>query len=439
MKVIVIGGGVAGLSAAYELSKKGVNVEIVEKSPVLGGLASSFPLGSGFIERYYHFICLNDFVLFDLLKKLGIYDQLKWVNTDMGLFYKKKIYPFSRPLDLMKFPYLSFSEKMKFGLGLMDIKRRSPDDWENIEMVTSGEWLKKQFGENIYNILHEPLIRHKFGDYANKISAAWMWARIHRIGKSRSKILQREILGYINGGTKTLVDELERRIIENGGAISLKSEAEKVIHSKGKVCAVKCKEGEINCDAVISTISSPELSQIIPDAAGSYWDKIRKIESIGVVCALLITKKEVSDNFWLNINDPEINLAGIIEYSNLNPCNFLNGLKVLYMPQYIHSDHPIFKSSKEEIVGTYSGYLAKINSDFSEDLIEKSFVFKDKYAQPICETGFTALIPGIKASIEGLYITDSCQLHPDDRTISNSINLGRSASEMLSSDFKVAD
>ena len=366
MKVIVIGGGVAGLSAAYELSKKGVDVRIVEKASVLGGLASSFPLGERFIERYYHFVCRNDFTLFNLLKELNIYGELNWINTKMRLFYKNKVYPFSTPLDLMTFPYLSFSEKMKFGLGLMDIKRRNPDDWEDIENITSDKWLKKQFGENIYNILHEPLIRHKFGDYAGKISAAGMCARIHRIGNSRSKIRQKEILGYINGGTKTLVDELEKKIVANGGTISLKSEVAEIIHNDGKVRAVKCADEEIACDAVISTISAPELAQIISGARGPYIDKVRKIESIGVVCALLITKQELSENFWLNINDPEINLAGIIEYSNLNPCSFCKGSKVLYMPQYIQSGHPIFKTSKEEIISIYSKYLSKINGSFSE-------------------------------------------------------------------------
>ncbi|RMF93119.1 MAG: NAD(P)/FAD-dependent oxidoreductase [Candidatus Schekmanbacteria bacterium] len=435
MKVVIIGGGVAGLSAAYELSKKGADVILLEKAPVLGGLASSFPLESSYIERYYHFICLNDFALFSLLKELGIDKRLNWVYTKMGLFYKGKIYPFSRPWDLMRFPYLTFGEKLKFGFGLMDIKRKGVDDWKDIEMRKADEWLKEQFGENIYYILHEPLIRHKFGSYAQKISAAWMWARIHRIGKSRSKILQREILGYIDGGTKTLVDELEKRITSNGGKIRLKERAEKIIHKNGRVCAVQFEKGEIECDAIISTISAPELAEIIPDGDGPYWDKIRKIESIGVVCALLITKESLSENFWLNINDPKINLAGVIEYSNLNPCHFLNGSKVLYMPQYIHSEHPIFKNTKEEIINTYSKYLSRINSRFSEDSIEKAFVFKDKYAQPICETGFSALTPGIKTSIKGLYITDSCQLHPDDRTISNSINLGKKAAEMLSADL----
>lgn len=432
MKVTIIGGGVAGLAAAYDLSKKDYDVTLIEKSPALGGLASSFPLEEGFIERYYHFVCLNDYPLFEMLNEFDMADKLHWVKTKMGIFYDSSLLPFGRAVDLLKFPYLSFAEKMKFGLGLMAVKSQSEKGWLDIENVRADEWLKKEFGENVYKILHEPLIRHKFGDYADKLSAAWMWARIHRIGKSRTKILQREILGFIEGGTKTLVDEISRRITANGGKIVTSTKVERIVHKNNTVCAVEANGEEIESDAVISTVPSPELLEILPDVNGDYWEKIRKIESIGVVCALLLIKDSISENFWLNINDSRIKLAGIIEYSNLNPCGFLKGARVIYMPQYISSDSPIFKKSSEDIVKEYSSYLKLIKPEFSDDWILKSFVFRDRFAQPICDIGFRQLIPGIKTSMDGLYITDSCQLHPDDRTIANSINLGRTAAKMIS-------
>jgi len=81
LRVGIIGGGVAGLSAACELSKRNIRVTLYEKSHVLGGLASFFPLDNGFIERYYHFVCLGDDVLFSLLDELKIKNNCNKKNT----------------------------------------------------------------------------------------------------------------------------------------------------------------------------------------------------------------------------------------------------------------------------------------------------------------------------------------------------------------------
>ncbi|MBC7243108.1 MAG: FAD-dependent oxidoreductase, partial [Anaerolineae bacterium] len=73
-RVAIIGGGIAGLTAAYELARQGIAVTLYEKEHVLGGLASSFPLDDGYLERYYHFICLNDQEYFQMLAELGLED-----------------------------------------------------------------------------------------------------------------------------------------------------------------------------------------------------------------------------------------------------------------------------------------------------------------------------------------------------------------------------
>lgn len=436
MKVGIIGGGVAGLSAAYELSKKGVKVTLYEKSPVLGGLASSFPLDNGFIERYYHFICCGDNHLFYLLEELGLKNNLKWVRTNMGLFYNGKLYPFGSPFDLLRFPYLSLLEKLKFGIALMEIKNRNADDWKDIENTPSPEWLISKFGKNVYDILHEPLIRLKFGAYASNLSAAWMWARIHRIGKSRSKITQKEILGYLEGGTKILIDKLEKEIIKYGGEIIRGSAVTKIeVSQNPSVKGVNLDSKLIEFDAVISTVPSPVFLSLLPQLNGTYWENIKKIDSIGVMCVLMKTDKPITENFWLNISDKRISLAGVIEYTNLNPCNFLKGGKIIYLPQYIPSTDERFSWDDSKIVSQYTEYLNIIRSDFKEKDVKSAYVFRDKYAQPICEVGFSKVMPDIKTPVKGLYMTDSSQLHPDDRTISNSIDLGRKATKLILNDF----
>ena len=58
MKVAIIGGGVGGLGAGYEIAKAGHQVVIFEKAPFLGGLASTFNVGGGRLERFFHHLFL---------------------------------------------------------------------------------------------------------------------------------------------------------------------------------------------------------------------------------------------------------------------------------------------------------------------------------------------------------------------------------------------
>lgn len=434
MKVGIIGGGIAGLTCGYYLSKqKDIEVSLFEKESTLGGLASSFKIdGDSFVERYYHFICMPDDDYLGLIDELGLQNHLHWVKTQMGIFYNGKLYPFGSPLELLRFPEFNLLDKLKFGIGLFKIKGKNKDDWKELENISASIWLPKQFGRKAYEIVHKPLLDQKFGSFSNSISAAWMWARIHRVGKSRTKILQLEKLGYLTGGTHTLIDKLSQIITQAGGKIIKNAKCEKILIENNKVKGIIYNGTIYNYDIVISTIPSPLFLEIINNNADDeYFRKISQIKSIGVMCVFMRITKPFTRNFWLNISDSRIPLAGVIEYTNLNPCDYLNGDKIIYIPQYLPADSEEYNLADDKIIQEYIDYLKMINPEFNKNWIKQVYIFRDKYAQPICELGFTKYIPSIKTPIEGLYMTDSYQLHPDDRAVSHSIGLGKEAARLI--------
>jgi hypothetical protein len=82
------------------------------------------------------------------------------------------------------------------------------------------------------------------------------------------------------------------------------------------------------------------------------------------------------------------------------------------------------------VLRKYTDALALIHPAFDPRWIKFSAVFRDRYAQPICLTDYRETTPPFATPVKGLYLTDSCQLHPHDRSISGSFGLGRQAAEL---------
>src|SRR6185312_11504916 len=204
-RVVVLGAGVMGLAAAWRAGLLGYEVTLLEAAPEPGGMAAHFDLGGLSIERYYHFVCKTDQPTFALLDELGLAGEMRWRATSMGYFTGGKLHPWGDPVSLLRFPHLNPLEKLRYGLLMFTCTRR--DSWPALENISARHWIEGWCGESVYRKLWKPLFDLKFYEYANNISASWIWTRIRRVGRSRRSLMQEE-LGYIEGGSETLVHAL---------------------------------------------------------------------------------------------------------------------------------------------------------------------------------------------------------------------------------------
>ena len=427
MRVGIIGGGVAGLVAAYELAQHGIEATVLEKSAQLGGLAGSFPVEDGHqIEKYYHFICKPDSAYLGMIRELGLYSRLRWVTTQMGFFYQGTLHALGDPLSLLLFPHLSLREKLWFGRTTMRAAFRNANSWTKLEDVRAEEWLVAEYGERAYQMLYRPLINLKFREYSSQLSAAWMWARLHRLGNSRT-LTQMERIGYLDGGTQVYVDALEKAIRDLGGHICLEAEVKEIIVEGGRAQGVSCSGDVLRFEQVISTIPIPALLPLLRDVQDPYFQSLFFLQYLDVDVMVLRLRHRLTPYFWTNISDGRMNLAGIIEYTNLNPCSHLNGDAIIYIPQYLPAEQQLCQMPDDQRLELYSSYLSIINPVFDSSWVKSYYAFRTRFAQPVCQVGFSRHIPAMQTPITGLWITDSYQLHPDDRAISNSTTLGRKA------------
>jgi protoporphyrinogen oxidase len=425
-RAVVIGGGPAGLRAAHVLAKAGVEVTLLETAPVLGGLASSFSFQGVRIERYYHFICRGDDHLVEALEELGLLHKLRWVGSRMAHFVDGRLYPFLTPLDLLRFTPLSLRDRFRAGIAVKLLARMKEEELAEQRAIP---WLRRRFGDRAYEVIWEPLMRFKFAEHAPEISAAWIWARMVRLSRSR-RSPWREELGYLEGGSATVLDAVAADFARRGGRVVLGARVEQVLLADGRATGVRVDGETLPADAVVSTIAPRQVGRLAPGLDRDYADKLERIPSIGIFCLFLRLSRSLTPYFWVNANDPRVPFAGMIEYTNLNPLPELGGDRVLYVPQYLSPDDPRYAQSDEEVLSRYADALALVNPAFDRSWIRFSAVFRDRSAQPICLTDYRTATPTIRTPVANLFLTDSCQLHPHDRTISGSFSLGIEAARL---------
>jgi protoporphyrinogen oxidase len=418
-KLIVIGAGPMGLAAAYYAAKAGHEVQVVEAAPQAGGMAAHFDFGGLSLERFYHFCCRSDLDTLQLMGELGMAGAMKWVETRMGYFVDGRLYPFGDPFSLLTFPKLGPIEKVRYGLMAFWSTKRS--DWAKLDQISAKDWFVGWCGQRVYDKLWRPLFELKFFEYADKVSAAWVWQRIKRLGNSRKSIFQEE-LGYIEGGSQALVDALVKAIVALGGEVRLNSPVSRIVISDGAVRGVQTADGgTMFAEKVISTAPLPYVPEMLAHDAPDLAQVYRGFDNVGVACIVHKLRRQVTRNFWVNVSDPTIEIPGFVEFSNLRP----TGDGIVYVPYYMPADHPKFSWSDQALIDESFGYLRKVNPTLQDEDRIDSHVGRLRYAQPVCTVGFAAVIPPFRTPVGGLSIADTSFYYPEDRGVSESIKFAK--------------
>lgn len=423
-QIAVLGAGPMGLAAAQRALTLGHKVDLIEAEEKVGGMAAHFDFSGLSIERFYHFVCKSDAPTFALMHELGISNKIRWVNTSMGYFTNGKVHKWGDPVSLLRYPHLSMSEKLRTGFQMfLTTKAR---DFSRIEHLTSREWIERGSGKSVYNKMWKRLQELKFYEFADKVSASWIAARIKRLGNSRKSIFQ-EQLGYIEGGSETLLEAIADDIRCKGGSIHLKTAVKRVIVEDGRVRLVQAGDREFEAEAVISTVPIALVNDIVPDLPQDWKSKYAAIQNIGVVCVIFKLRKSVTPHFWENMVAEDIAVPGLIEFSKLRPLAHT----IVYAPYYMPVTQPKWRWEDRRFIDEAFGYIRRVNPTIEPDDLMDAKVGRLRHAQPICEPNFRDKLPPVQTPIGGLQIADTCFYYPEDRGVAESIRFGRTMAEAV--------
>ena len=437
MKVGIIGGGAAGLAAAYELTKEGHYAEVFERAPFLGGQASTFPVGDGQLEKGYHHLFVSDVDIVELIHELGLGDKLAWLESKVGLFHGGKIWSFGTPMDLLRFKPLSLPQRIRVGLWTFILQKTR--NWRKFEGVTARDWVNRHMGDRAYQVIWEPLLRGKFGEYYDQVSMTWLWGKIYLRVASRGKGLRKERLGYPMGSFGEVFDVLGQRVAQQGGDVHISAGVKRVVVEDGVATGLEVelpdREPELRgYDAIIATTPSYVFTRLVPPLPEDYQEKLVNVNYLSAVLVILVLDRPLSPVYWMNIADRSLPFVGVIEHTNLIDKSLYGGRHIVYLTNYPSRDSELYQKSAEELLEDFVPHLRKINPDFDPSWILEYFHHKVDGAQPIIGVNYSQRIPDHRTPFKNLYLANTTQIYPEDRGTNYSVRMGRRVARMVMED-----
>jgi len=404
----ILGGGITGLTAAYYLLRSGADVTIFESRPQLGGLSTYFNFGPFWWDQFYHCILTSDRPLLQLIDDLGLTEELRWTETKVGFFAEGSLYPMSSSVDFLRFPPLSLFQKARLGFGILYATRIN--DGLKLEGELASDWLKRVFGAKNYSKMWGPLLKCKLGSCREEASAAFIWATIKRLYSTRDNSSKKECLGYVRGGYRTVVNRLIKEIEKMGGKMVVGAPVQRVQSNPDGGVRVQSEKLTQDFDQVIATIPSRPLAQIAPELDGQYVKKLQEVKYLGVVCIVLVLKRQLSPYYVTNLTEEDIPFTGIIEMSNLISGAETAGRHLVYLPKYTAPGDPLFEAPEEQIWANFETHLKRVVPDLQPSDIEKRFLFRERFVQPVPVRHYSSLVPDMLTNVDGLLVANTTQI-----------------------------
>ena len=448
MKVSILGAGLSGLTAAWELTKQGHEVWVFEKNSTPGGAAGGFkePGWDWYLDYAYHHIFTNDADILSLAKEIGFPEFIKKRPITTSLYkqnsnsqiYKStnnksnsntkilsqnqfqifeelfgeetELWRLDSPLDLLKFKRLSLWGRLRTGIVLAFLK--FGPFLSLYERTTAEVFLKKTMGENSYRVLWAPLFQKKFTEFAQEINMAFFWARI----KKRTPALL-----YPKGGFQNFVNHLTQKLKDRGVRVVLNSEIKKIEYDN-----LKFKIKNLKFDVLINTLQTPVFLKL---AGQLFPQKLRetlsRIQYLGAQNFIFSSPTPLlpKNIYWLNVaafNEKKETLIGrefmvAVEHTNFMEKKHYANAHLLYLAKYTNS--PI----------SLDNLKFKIKN---LKLLRSTFI---PYAQPLYTPEFAKIKPLLANPLPNLYFANMEMTYPYDRGTNYAVKVGREVAKSVAS------
>jgi protoporphyrinogen oxidase len=387
----VVGGGIAGLAAAYRLQQHGLEATVLEASDDLGGLAATYSTAGDDVERFYHHLSKSEETIVELAGELGLGDRVEWLVGKNAYYVDGVVHPLDTLPQIAAYPHLSLYDTLRLGLLTLEIDVRGGwprfdtyDDLEAFEDVPIEGFLRSHTTRGVYENFFEPLLDAKFGDRKEDVSAAWLLGRIKFRGER--DLRRGEILGYFQGGFAVLIDALVDAVgrdhVDTGTRVT------DLDVSGGDV-------GSITVETETGVERHPTDGVVVatmPNVLESLTGYTCDIDFQGAVCAVVTMDEPLTETYWLNVAH-DAPFGALIEHTNFVPPARYGGDHLCYVASYVQDPtEAVWRMDDAELRETWLGHIEEMFPDFDREAVTAFRVARNPRAAPVYERGYLDMV-----------------------------------------------
>ncbi len=417
-KVVIIGAGPSGLTAAYELCKIGVKSVVLEKDEVVGGISRTvnyrgylFDIGG---HRFFTKVKAVDDLWREILEE-GKFLKRRRLSR---IYYNKKFFHY--PLQ---------ATNALFGLGIYNSFRTflsyTKTQLFPIKPELSFEdWISNRFGRRLYHTFFKTYTEKVWGIPCNEISAEWAAQRIKGLSllsalknalitsqpKNKSNIIKTLIdsFEYPEKGPGMMWETVADIIKSKGSQLKLNAGVEKILWQKDKVTALEITtDGKKELIPGTDFISTMPIQELVRKMEPSVPDEVRHAADIlsyrdFLTVSLIINKANLFEDNWIYIHDEAVKVGRIQNFKNWSPEMVPDPNKTcLGLEYFCFEGDSLWTMSDEDLITLGTKELGMLELVDPND-VEDGAVVRMPKAYPVYDSKYADALIIIRKFLDGL-------------------------------------
>jgi protoporphyrinogen oxidase len=421
-RVVIIGGGPAGLTAGYLLSKEEVDVVVLEADPVyVGGISKTVTYKSFHFDIGGHRFFSKSKAVEDLWTEILPNDMLVRPRSSR-IFYDGKFFSYPlKPIEaLFKLGVFRSALCIISWMKARLFPLRNPRNFE--------EWVSNQFGKRLFNTFFKSYTEKVWGMSCKEISADWAAQRIkglslgsaiknalipQRYNGDRTKVIKTLInsFRYPRRGPGMMWEACAKKMKTLGGRLEMGCRVTGCSYDEANgIWVVQYEDRESNCHTIEADhiISSAPMRELVCGLSPSVSERTKRaaasLKYRDFITVMLILKdRHMFDDNWIYIHDPSVKVGRVQNFRSWSPEMVPEPDKVCYGLEYFCFEHDgLWDSSDNDLVELAKGELVKIGLATEGDLVD-GCVVRQKKAYPVYDDDYARNVATIREELDTRY------------------------------------
>jgi protoporphyrinogen oxidase len=409
-RVVVIGAGPAGLTAAYALTKAGEPVTVLEADDVVGGISRTVERDGWRFDIGGHRFFTKVAAVEDLWHEILPAEDFLLRPRISRIYYDNKLFDY--PLKASNaLKNLGVIEAAKCVLSYIWVRIHPPKDQSTLE-----GWVAARFGWRLYRTFFKTYNEKVWGVPATEIASDWAAQRIKNLSLFNAVVnsllprrKQTEITTLIEEfqypklGPGMMWERARDLVVEGGGEVSMETDVTSVERDdRGAVALVsRTSSGDVvrtRAGAVISSMPLPQLVlSMDPPAPANVQQAAHRLSHRDFLTVALVVPASAGfpDN-WIYVHSPDVRVGRIQNYGSWSPYLVKDGHTCLGLEYFVFEGDDLWESTDDDLAVLAEKELIELGL-VGNGQVEASYVVRMPKAYPVYDEGYSQAVDVLRA------------------------------------------